>query len=74
MMGLRLSRLAEILLNMHAALEPLRGKISVLRVYETGADFPDPYTMALVVVERRWWYPWNRSFPVQQSNTGIGKN
>ncbi len=46
---------------MHAALEPLRGRISVLRVYATGADFPAPYLMALVVVERRWWRPWNRN-------------
>lgn len=46
---------------MHAALEPLRGRISVLRVYAPGAAFPAPYLMALVVVERRWWCPWNRN-------------
>ena len=46
---------------MHAELERVRGRVSVLRVFAPGSAFPDPYLLALVVAERRWWWPWRRT-------------
>jgi len=46
---------------MHAELERVRGRVSVLRVFAPGTAFPDPYVLALVVAERRWWWPWRRT-------------